>query len=161
MLGSRKLSAGGPCCAAASGTAAIGQAVARPSFDCARAVAPSARTICGSAPLAQLDAEMAAAYVAAKVGLPAAEQAKVTVEQHEWLRRRNACGADASCLERTLTERLGQLQTSAAGPAGIGAAPAVQDMPPAFSPQNPAPAATAAEQRGDSAAAIGYAGSTG
>jgi uncharacterized protein len=55
---------------------------------------------------------MAAAYVAAKVGLPAAEQAKVTVEQHEWLRRRNACGADASCLERTLTERLGQLQTS-------------------------------------------------
>jgi uncharacterized protein len=37
---------------------------------------------------------MAAAYVAAKVGLPAAEQAKVTVEQHEWLRRRNACGAD-------------------------------------------------------------------
>jgi hypothetical protein len=62
-------------------------------------------------PLA-LDAEMAAAYVAAKVGLPAAEQAKVTVEQHEWLRRRNACGADASCLEWTLTERLGQLQTS-------------------------------------------------
>ena len=137
---------------------------ARPSRDrasTARAVAPSARTICGSAPLAQLDAEMAAAYVAAKVGLPAAEQAKVTVEQHEWLRRRNACGADASCLERTLTERLGQLQTSAAGPAGIGAAPAVQDMPPAFSPQNPAPAATAAEQRGDSAAAIAYAGSTG
>jgi len=58
---------------------------------------------------------MAAAYVAAKVGLPAAEQAKVTVEQHESLRRRNACGADASCLERTLTERLGQLQTSAGG----------------------------------------------
>ena len=139
---------------AASGSAAIGQAVARPSFDCARAVAPSARTICGSAPLAQLDAEMAAAYVAAKAGLPAAEQAKVTVEQHDWLRRRNACGADASCLERTLTERLGQLQTSAAGPAGIGAAPAVQDMPPAFTPQNPAPAATAAEQTGDSAAAI-------
>ena len=141
---------------AASGSAAIGQAVARPSFDCARAVAPSARTICGSAPLAQLDAEMAAAYVAAKAGLPAAEQAKVAVEQHEWLRRRNGCGADASCLERTLAERLGQLQTSAAtaGPTGIGAAPAVQDMPPAFTPQNPAPAASAAEQTGDSAAAI-------
>jgi uncharacterized protein YecT (DUF1311 family) len=92
---------------AASGSAAIGQAVARPSFDCARAVAPSARTICGSAPLARLDAEMAAAYVAAKAGLPAAEQAKVRVEQHEWLRQRNRCGADASCLERTLTERLG------------------------------------------------------
>ena len=42
--------------AAAPGSAGVDQAVARPSFDCARAVAPSARTICGSAPLAQLDA---------------------------------------------------------------------------------------------------------
>ena len=141
---------------AASGSAAIGQAVARPSFDCARAVAPSARTICGSAPLAQLDTEMAAAYVAARAGLSADGQAKVALEQREWLRRRNACGADASCLERTLTQRLGQLQTSAAtaGPTGIGAAPAVQDIQPAFTAQNSAPAATAAEQTGDSAAAI-------
>jgi uncharacterized protein len=141
---------------AASGSAAIGQTVPRPSFDCARAVAPSARTICGSVPLAQLDAEMAAAYVAAKAGLPAAEQTKVTIDQHEWLRGRNRCGADASCLERTLTERLGQLQTIAAraGPIGLGAAPAIQDLPPAFTPQSPAPAASATEQTGDSAAAI-------
>ena len=142
---------------AASGSAAIGLAGARPSFDCARAVAPSARTICGSPPLAQLDAEMAAAYVAAKAGLSAEEQAKVTVEQREWLRRRNACGADAFCLERTLTERLRQLQMSAAtaGPSGVGAAPpGLQDMPPAFIAQNPAPAASVSEQTGDSAAAI-------
>ena len=141
---------------AGSGLVAIGLAGARPSFDCARAVAPSARTICGSAPLAQLDAEMAAAYVAAKAGLSADGQAKVALEQREWLRRRNACGADASCLERTLTERLGQLQTSAAtaGPTGIAAAPAVQDMPPAFTARDPAPAASAAEQTGDLPAAI-------
>ena len=141
--------------AAASGSA-IGQGVARPSFDCARAVAPSARTICGSTPLAQLDAEMAAAYVAAKAGLPAEQQAKIAAEQHEWLRRRNGCGADASCLDRAMAERISQLQTSAAtaGPTGRGAAPAVQDMPPAFTAQNPAPAASAAEQTGDSAEAI-------
>ena len=141
---------------AASGSAATGQAVARPSFDCARAVAPSARTICGSAPLAQLDAEMAAAYAAAKAGLPAAEQAKVTADQHEWLKRRNRCGADASCLGRILTERLGQLQLSEAkaGSIGEGAAPAVQDVPPAFTPQDPASSASAAAQKSDSAAAI-------
>ncbi len=120
--------------AAAAGSAGVDQAVARPSFDCARATAPSARTICGSAPLAQLDAEMAAAYVAAKAGLPAEQQAKVAAEQHEWLRRRNGCGADASCLERAMAERISQLQASAAtaGTSGIGAAPAVRGMPPAF-----------------------------
>ena len=142
--------------AAAPGSAAIGQAVARPSFDCARAVAPSARTICGSAPLAQLDAEMAAAYVAAKAGLPADGQAKVAAEQHEWLRRRNGCGADASCLEWALAERLSQLQARAAtaGTLGIGAAPAVRDMPPALTAPNPAPGTIATDQTGDAAAAI-------
>ncbi|MGH6798971.1 MAG: peptidoglycan-binding protein, partial [Roseiarcus sp.] len=49
--------------AAAPASTGVNPTVSRPSFDCARAVAPSARTICGSAPLAQLDAEMAAAYV--------------------------------------------------------------------------------------------------
>ena len=117
----------------------------QPSFDCARATAPSAREICANPRLAQLDAEMAAAYVAAKAGSPARRQAKVAAEQHEWLRQRNACGADASCLERTLLERLGQLQASAptAGTTGIGATPALQETP-----------AASAEQIGDAAAAI-------
>ena len=133
---------------AAGGSAAGGQAFARPSFDCARAVAASARTICASAPLAQLDAEMAAAYVAAKAGLPADGQAKVEAEQHEWLRRRNACGAAAPCLERALTERRDQLQTSAGstGTAGIGAAQAVQGNPPGLAVANPAPAGIATGQ---------------
>ena len=120
-------------------------AIVQPSFDCARATAPSAREICANPRLAQLDAEMAAAYVAAKAGSPARRQAKVAAEQHEWLRQRNACGADASCLERTLLERLGQLQASAptAGTTGIGATPALQETP-----------AASAEQIGDAAAAI-------
>ena len=136
--------------------AGVDQRISRPSFDCARAVAPSARTICGNASLAELDAEMAAAYVAARAGLPAEEQAKVATAQREWLRRRNACGADASCLERALTERLGQLQTSA-GTAGIGAftaAPAVRDLPPAFAAPDSRAAIVAADQSGDAAAAI-------
>ena len=141
---------------AVSGSAGVDQAVARPSFDCARAVAPSARTICGSAPLAQLDAEMAAAYVAAKTGLPAEQQAKVATEQHEWLRRRNGCGADASCLERALAERISQLQASAGptGTSGISAAPTVRGMPPGFTAPDSAPAAIAADQTGDAAVAI-------
>ena len=141
---------------AASGSAGVDRVVARPSFDCARAVAPSAQTICGSAPLAQLDAEMAAAYVAAKTGLPAEQQAKVAAEQHEWLRRRNGCGADASCLERALAERIGQLQARA-GPTGtsaISAAPAVRGMPPGFTAPDSAPAAIAGDQTGDAAVAI-------
>ena len=142
--------------AAAPGPAGVDQAIARPSFDCARATAPSARTICGSAPLAQLDAEMAAAYIAAKAGLPTDQQAKVAAEQHEWLRRRNGCGADASCLERALAERLSQLQASAttAGATGIGAAPAVQDTPAALAASNSAPATVAADETRDAAAAI-------
>ncbi|HEY1779824.1 MAG TPA: peptidoglycan-binding protein [Roseiarcus sp.] len=132
--------------AAATGSTASNPTVERPSFGCARALAPSARTICANAPLAELDAEMAAAYVAAISGSAAGRQAKLAVEQHEWLRRRNACGANAACLERSITERLGQLRTNApaAGAIGLGGTPAVQQTPVAAA-SNPTPETVAAE----------------
>ena len=110
------------------------QSISRPSFDCARAVAPSAKAICGNASLAELDAEMAAAYVAAKAHLSAREQAKVAIEQQKWLIWRNRCGADASCIERSMTERRDQLRL-AAGTGGLTGA--VQERFSAFGAQNP------------------------
>jgi uncharacterized protein YecT (DUF1311 family) len=101
-------------------SAGVDPGVSRPSFDCAHAVAASARTICGNPSLARLDAEMAAAYVAAKAGLSAREQAKVALEQQKWLIGRNRCAADASCIERSMTERRDQLRLAAGtgGPTG-------------------------------------------
>ncbi len=133
----------------ASVSAGVDQSISRPSFDCARAVAPVTRTICGNASLAQLDAEMATAYVAAKARLSAREQAKVAIEQQKWLMRRNRCGADASCIERSMTERRDQLRL-AAGTGGL--AGAFQDRFSAFGAQNPTLASTATDR--DAAATI-------
>ena len=140
--------------AAAAGSAAVNPTVSRPSFDCARAAAPSEREICANPPLAQLDSQVASAFAAAKARAPAQQQAKVEAEQLEWLRRRNACGADASCLERMIGGRLGQLQTNAAiaGTAGNDVAAMVQDTPAAAAASNPAPATVAADQARDTAA---------
>jgi uncharacterized protein YjbI with pentapeptide repeats len=76
------------------------------SFDCAAARNPAEKAIC-SADNDQLrisDLELADLYQLAR-----ASDTSLTGDQQAWLRRRDACGADAECLAARYEERKGQL----------------------------------------------------
>ena len=90
-------------------TAAADRSPSRPGFDCARAANPTERQICASPQLARLDAALSQAFGDAMGEKSFAEQAKQMAEQQRWLQQRNACGADATCIERSMTQRLAEL----------------------------------------------------
>ncbi|GIT92440.1 hypothetical protein JANAI62_28980 [Jannaschia pagri] len=72
--------------------------VVRPSFDCARAGTPTELAICADANLAQLDSQMAAQYQSIRRRLSNAGRARLLEEQRGFLRGRDACGANAGCI---------------------------------------------------------------
>lgn len=79
-----------------------------PSYDCRRASIAATRTICGSEELSRLDRVMADAFVAA---LSAGGDTRVLhAAQTAWLVKRNACGANFSCLQQAMTLRTAELQ---------------------------------------------------
>ncbi|HIJ90692.1 MAG: hypothetical protein OEV89_07980 [Desulfobulbaceae bacterium] len=74
------------------------------SFDCAKASTKVEKLICADETLSTLDDNMAAAYRQAKNDLHNAPWFR---EQHRlWLRARNVCGPDRSCLEESYKKRL-------------------------------------------------------
>lgn len=83
----------------------------KPSFDCKKASTPTEKTICSRLDLANLDQQMAKVYKAA------VESAKdwgdddtcfraVKTAHSSWLKRRNACGDKADCLEKSMKEQI-------------------------------------------------------
>lgn len=80
----------------------------RASFDCAKARGATERAICASATLAGYDRSVAAAY---RFALERADDEAQTIRQGQrnWIAARNACGADADCLDRSMRERIEQL----------------------------------------------------
>jgi hypothetical protein len=77
----------------------------RASFPCARASTPVEKTICGSFTLAAWDRSVALAWrQSAGNGDPA-----LLEQQKAWLHSRDACGADAACLERQMRDRTADL----------------------------------------------------
>ncbi|HUB88788.1 MAG TPA: hypothetical protein VMA74_03570 [Dyella sp.] len=79
----------------------------QPSFDCAKADSP----ICRSLHLASFDRSVAWSYKVARDDIKDTDDspAKFVAEQHAWLHKRDACGADASCLLKTMEQRLDEL----------------------------------------------------
>ena len=68
----------------------------RPSFDCAAAMLPVEALICGDVELAELDAELGAAYTARLARLAGDAQAALRQEQRSWSSNRGAvCGVEA------------------------------------------------------------------
>jgi uncharacterized protein YecT (DUF1311 family) len=97
----------------------------RPSFDCAAAMQPVEVLICGDVELAELDAELGAAYTARLAGLAGDAQAVLRQEQRSWSGNRGAvCGVEAEpaievddaigCLMALYRARLDVLAPSAA-----------------------------------------------
>jgi uncharacterized protein YecT (DUF1311 family) len=91
----------------------------KPSFDCAKARAASARLICADAELALLDGELGGAFNERRLQTAAAERAKVVDSQLAWVKDRNKrCGLEGNnaalealasskpCLVTALRERI-------------------------------------------------------
>lgn len=79
------------------------------SFSCSCAKSPTEKTICGSYELAAWDRSLAAAYKTATERTQ--DEAALLEEQKEWLKERNACQADPTCIETKLAIRVGQLSS--------------------------------------------------
>jgi uncharacterized protein YecT (DUF1311 family) len=78
------------------------------SFACSKATTPTEKKICSDYALAAWDRSVAAAWRAAVDGSPEQEQ-RLRQEQKEWLRKRDACGANADCLRSEMAGRVSTL----------------------------------------------------
>jgi len=83
-------------------------------FDCRKASTPSERAICADPELKKLDAQLNRDYAAfrahyQKSGKYDCLVEDETKEQKEWLRKRDACGADKQCIRSTYEYRLQNL----------------------------------------------------
>lgn len=78
-----------------------------PSFDCSRANLPSEQTICLDWTLSRLDFRLA------ELWLLASDDPKERSKQSSWVRNRNSCGYDASCILSSYKTRIKDMCTSA------------------------------------------------
>lgn len=84
--------------------AGAGAAGAQPSFDCRKAATPTEKAICADAQLAWLDRAVATAFRQLKAEL-ASQIEMLPAEQTEFLKVRDACGAEKACLARAMESR--------------------------------------------------------
>ncbi len=83
---------------------------AKPSFDCSTARADAEQAICANPDVAALDNQMVKHYYAKKRTLKGRQRDALTQRQKRWLRQRNACGPNVSCLIGVYQKRIQQLQ---------------------------------------------------
>jgi len=80
------------------------------SFNCAKAATPVEKTICGSVALAFFDQSVAESYLNAVRGFTEAKDfdsvKNVKAKQKKWIKKRNACGTNVACLEKSMEEQL-------------------------------------------------------
>ena len=84
------------------------------SYRCAEASSPVEKTICASIALAAFDRSVADAYASTAKQLKATNNPTVLDElraqQKTWLNRRDSCGADDRCLEKSMSDRLEEIE---------------------------------------------------
>lgn len=74
-----------------------------PAFDCAKARSAAERRICSDAVLRGYDRELAGAWKRARAQSP--DRKALEADQQQWLRKRDECGDDLSCLRMTYSRR--------------------------------------------------------
>jgi uncharacterized protein len=94
----------------AGGTTPTASNTPNPSFDCARAGTSTEKAICSSDSLATYDREIARSFSTARDRLDASAADDLLQGQRAWLRKRNTCGGNRSCLEATMRKRAAYLQ---------------------------------------------------
>jgi len=94
-------------------TAPVGAAHAA-SFDCdSKTLLPDEKLICDTRSLNDADVKMATTFELLTGLMAMGSRGTLQDEQTAWLKRRQACGADAACLKTSYDERQKQLETSA------------------------------------------------
>ncbi len=78
-----------------------------PSFDCDLASTSTERAICASESLSQQDRSMSVSYKQLRERSPAPDA--VRQRQREWVRERDSCGAEESCIGASYEYRLGEI----------------------------------------------------
>jgi len=81
------------------------------SFDCTKAATSVEKTICGSVALAAYDQSVTQSFKQALAYYQTKEDTKETIaelkkSQKLWLKQRNTCGSDAVCLDKSMGERI-------------------------------------------------------
>lgn len=96
------------------------------SFDCARAASPSEQAICSddNANLGSRDIILARLYAAL---VEDGGHAAIVQEQADWLKARDACGADAACLRTAYDARLQVLAKAGGDEVGVTGSYAFND----------------------------------
>jgi uncharacterized protein len=95
----------------AGGLALIPSPAAAASFDCERTdLAADEKVICATRPLNDADVKMVTTFDILTSLLAMGSRGKLQDEQTAWLKRRQACAADAACIATAYQERLKQLQ---------------------------------------------------
>jgi len=81
------------------------------SFNCANAYKPAELAICNSENLIVLDEKMAKLHAAKTVGYSnKPEKQKFSRDSRRWLKQRNSCKVDFTCLELRYRERIAMLK---------------------------------------------------
>ena len=79
------------------------------SFDCGRGRTATERAICDSRPLNDRDVKMVVLYDIVRRVVPMGSRGAQMDRQAAWLRERNRCGADRTCIGRAYDRRIGEL----------------------------------------------------
>lgn len=91
------------------------------SFDCAKASTAVEGSICANTTLSELDDQLSDAYKKARA--VSSDLASLQKEQLAWIKNRNACGANVSCLTQSYKLRIETLKISAMGKSSPSAQP--------------------------------------
>jgi uncharacterized protein YecT (DUF1311 family) len=81
-----------------------------PSFNCAQNRGRSEQAICSSRRLSQLDVDLSQIFTLLYGRFSSEQGVALRNSQREWLKTRNACGEDTSCLENLYISRIQQLR---------------------------------------------------
>lgn len=98
------------CLCLASGANTAVQAA---SFDCAKATSDIEHAICNNPDLSSLDDRLSESYQLAMANLPGDQADALRSEQRSWLKQRDACNGQETCLSDLFSQRAAQLQDTA------------------------------------------------
>jgi len=82
----------------------------KPSFDCAKAKTPTERAICGNSELSHADARLSRIYSRLRQSLSKSNFKRLRNKQRAWLKQRNYCSDDFSCLFQSYEQRIIDLE---------------------------------------------------
>jgi uncharacterized protein len=87
-----------------------GQPAEAASFDCDKAKTPDEKAICADRTLNDQDVEMSVLYTQLKPLLGMGARGDMEDAQATWLKHRETCGSDRTCLNKAYEERVLQLR---------------------------------------------------